>query len=230
MADIIEELLDDPIVGVDVFHATDDTGLLPEERSAASSLSRERRLKFAAVRDCARQGLRRLGVGAAPILRGAAGEPLWPAGVVGSMTHCSGYHAAAVARADQVAAIGIDAEVNRPLRYREMLDLVATAQERAWVAEFESAYPQVSWARLVFTAKESLFKAWFSVTGQSLGLGEIVVEVNPLSGEFHARTSASPGRGRDALSDRWSGRWMARDGLLVAAVSMRRSGQPQEDG
>ncbi|WP_338784223.1 4'-phosphopantetheinyl transferase superfamily protein [Streptomyces sp. DG1A-41] len=230
MAKIIEELLDRPIVGIDGFHASEEMGLLPDEEIVASSLSHERRLKFAAVRSCARQGLRRLGVSAAPILRGAAGEPVWPSGVVGSMTHCSGYHAAAVARADHVVAIGIDAEVNSPLRYREMLDLITTEEERAWISEFESEHPDVSWARLVFTAKESLFKAWFSVTRQPLGLGEIVVEVNPLSGEFHARTSASPGRGHGALLNRWSGRWMARNGLLVAAVSMRRSAQVPEEG
>ncbi|MFG3014462.1 4'-phosphopantetheinyl transferase [Streptomyces cinerochromogenes] len=145
------------------------------------------------------------------------------------MTHCTGYHAAAVAPSDEVAAIGIDAEANRPLRYREMLGLITTAEERAWIAEMESAYPDVSWARLVFTAKESVFKAWFSLTRYRLGLGEIVVRVNPLSGEFHARTSTPHGNGGDAFPNRLTGRWTARDGLLVAALSIRRSARVQEE-
>ncbi|MBX7550444.1 4'-phosphopantetheinyl transferase superfamily protein [Streptomyces sp. NPDC004232] len=228
MSEIIEELLERPIVGIDGFHTPGDMTLrnlrlLPEEESTAASLSPERRLKFAAVRNCARQGLHRLGIAPAPILRGPAGEPVWPSGIVGSMTHCSGYHAAAVARSDEVAAIGIDAEVNRPLRYHEMFDLITTREERAWIADVESAYPDVSWARLVFTAKESLFKAWFSITRRPLGLGQITVEVDPLSGEFHARTSVPPGHGDDAFSNPWCGRWTARNGFLVAAVSMRRS-------
>ncbi|UFR05208.1 4'-phosphopantetheinyl transferase superfamily protein [Streptomyces sp. Go40/10] len=226
---MIEELLDRPAVGSDGFHAPEHPALLPEEEIASSSMSRERRLKFAAVRTCAREGLRRLGVSTAPILRGPSGEPVWPSGIVGSMTHCTGYHAAAVAPSDEVAAIGIDAEANRPLRYREMLGLITTAEERAWIAEMESAYPEVSWARLVFTAKESVFKAWFSLTRHRLGLGEILVHVNPLSGEFHARTSTPHGSAGDAFPNRLTGRWMARDGLLVAALSIRRSARMHEE-
>ncbi len=46
----------------------------------------------------------------APILPGQRGAPRWPAGVVGSMTHCAGYRAAVVARADEVTSLGVDAE------------------------------------------------------------------------------------------------------------------------
>ena len=46
---------------------------------------------------------------------GAKREPLWPAGVVGSITHCDGYRAAAVARATDLATVGIDAEPHEPL-------------------------------------------------------------------------------------------------------------------
>jgi enterobactin synthetase component D / holo-[acyl-carrier protein] synthase len=51
----------------------------------------------------------------APILPGPAGEPGWPPGVTGSITHCPGYRACAVARTEDLAAIGIDAEPDEEL-------------------------------------------------------------------------------------------------------------------
>ena len=67
------------------------------------------------MRTCARIALGRLGLPPAPLLSGPKREPLWPDGVVGSITHCDGYRAVAVARADQLASIGIDAEPHAEL-------------------------------------------------------------------------------------------------------------------
>ncbi|MFE4453029.1 4'-phosphopantetheinyl transferase [Streptomyces sp. NPDC056796] len=224
---MIQELLRPPVVGFDGFRVPgrlglrDGPGLLPGEESAASAMSPARRLEFTAVRGCAREGLRRLGVRPAPILRGPAGEPLWPAGVVGSMTHCSGYHAAAVAPADEVAAVGIDAEVHAPLRYAEMLGLIATPEERARISGLTRDHPQVHWDRLAFVTKESVFKAWFALTGRPLGPGEIVVHLDPSGGHFRARPRTAGG---DAAPDvELSGRWAVRDGVLLAAVTVPRA-------
>ena len=52
----------------------------------------------------------RLGVPPAPILPGERGAPQWPAGYAGSITHCAGYRAAAVARTREMLTIGVDAE------------------------------------------------------------------------------------------------------------------------
>ncbi|MFS0691357.1 4'-phosphopantetheinyl transferase superfamily protein [Streptomyces nitrosporeus] len=227
---MIEEMLDRPVVGIDDLQDAAGSTLFPEEEIVSSSMSRERRLKFAAVRGCARQGLRELGISAGPILRGPGGEPVWPAGVVGSMTHCPGYHAAAVARSDEVAAIGIDAEVNGPLRHREMISLITTVEERTWISDLEASHPEVSWARLVFSAKESLFKAWFSFTGERLGLGDISIGTKESpDGEFTARVFARR-KGRCVpRPSRLTGRWMARDGLLVTATTIPRPSHG-EDG
>ena len=92
-----------------------------------------RRAEFTTVRTCARIALGRLGLPPAPLLTGSKREPLWPAGVVGSITHCDGYRAAAVARASEVAAIGIDAEPHDPLP-DGILDRVTLPAERAHLA------------------------------------------------------------------------------------------------
>ncbi len=69
----------------------------------------KRRREFAGGRDCARRALAALGIAPLAILSGERGEPLWPEGVVGAITHCAGYRGSAVARAGEVAALGIDA-------------------------------------------------------------------------------------------------------------------------
>jgi hypothetical protein len=68
-----------------------------ELRLMASAVPR-RRAEFAAGRACARAALRRLGINGWPLLVGSKREPLWPAGVVGSITHTDGLVAAAVSR------------------------------------------------------------------------------------------------------------------------------------
>src|SRR6516225_8640665 len=85
-------------------------GLFPAEEPAVRTAGPRRRAEFTAGRRCAREALARLGLPAAPVLAGRAGEPRWPAGVTGSITHCAGYRACAVARTADVTALGIDAE------------------------------------------------------------------------------------------------------------------------
>ncbi len=76
----------------------------------------------------------RIGVAGLPIRPDSDRVPQWPAGVVGSMTHCEGYRAAAVARSDELTGIGIDAEPHRPLPV-DALELVLRDDERAVPAE-----------------------------------------------------------------------------------------------
>jgi 4'-phosphopantetheinyl transferase N-terminal domain len=84
--------------------------LLPEERSSVSKAVGSRRWEFTTARTCARTALGGLGLSVVAIPAGPRGEPLWPPGVVGSITHCEGYRACAVARMDDLMSIGIDAE------------------------------------------------------------------------------------------------------------------------
>ena len=76
--------------------------LFPEEEAVVAGRSRSAGASSPPARACAREALAQLGAAPAPILPGRRGEPLWPAGVVGSITHCAGYRAGAVARADEL--------------------------------------------------------------------------------------------------------------------------------
>jgi len=90
---------------------------------------------------------------------GPSGEPLWPEGIAGSITH-SGTQAMAIAIRSQHALIGIDCEAILPEdEAREIKDGVIDAQEESVL--IQSGYPFALALTLVFSAKESLFKALF---------------------------------------------------------------------
>ncbi len=92
-----------------------DGNLFPEEEELIATAVPKRRNDFATARACARRAMGRLGLEPVAVLHGKRGMPLWPEGIVGSLTHCEGYRAAALARAGDVLSLGIDAEPHAPL-------------------------------------------------------------------------------------------------------------------
>jgi 4'-phosphopantetheinyl transferase EntD len=196
-----------------------DADLFPSESEALGRAVEKRRREFTAGRACARLALERLGVPVVAIPSGPHGEPLWPAGIVGSITHCHGYRAAAAARSDAVAALGIDAEPNGPLP-PGVLEEVVHGRERdlvdAGLAPVPDA-PPVDLPRLLFSAKEAIYKAWFPLAGRWLGFEDVEVSVDPAGG-FRARLLV-PG---PVVGDRpltgFTGRWALADGIIATAV------------
>jgi len=190
-----------------------DAVLFPAEAALLANAVAKRRQEFTAVRHCARLALAELGVAPAPILPGVRGAPVWPDGIVGSMTHCVGYRAAAVGRASQVGGLGIDAEEHGPLP-DGVLSLVSSAGERAHLAELASAHPEVHWERLLFSAKESVYKVWSPRTGEWLGFEEAEVSFDPVGETFTARVLV-PGP-----LPTMTGRYLVEDDIVVTAIAL----------
>lgn len=208
---MIELLVADGIATAEEFQDRLDGELFPEEAALIRNAVEGRRREFATGRHCARRALSRLGLPAVPILSGAHREPLWPAGVVGSITHCAGYRAAAVSTDKDVAAIGIDAEPFEPLP-AGVFEAVAAGDEAAAVHGLPGA---VAWDRLLFCAKESLYKAWFPLAQRWLGFEDAVVTLDP-AGTFAAEILV-PGPLAHV-----TGRWLAARGLVLCAVTVSR--------
>jgi 4'-phosphopantetheinyl transferase EntD len=193
--------------------------LFPAEEAVVARAVEKRRREFVTARVCARAALARLGLPAQAIPSGSRGEPRWPDGVVGSITHCAGYRACAVARRSDLATIGIDAELDQPLP-AGVLEDVSLSAERARLRELGRADAAVRWDRLLFSAKESVYKAWFPLAESWLGFEDAEVEIDPGEGRFSARLLV-PGptvEGRELTG--FSGRWLARDGLLLTAIGL----------
>ncbi|MFE5963981.1 4'-phosphopantetheinyl transferase [Streptomyces sp. NPDC056463] len=221
---MIDELLPPPLAVADTRHDRPDSVLYPAEARTVAGAVDERRREFATVRSCARQALRDLGVAPAPILNGERGAPVWPAGTIGSMTHCRGYRAAAVAYATELATIGIDAEPDLPIRDEGTRELVMVAEERDRVAALTARHPEVAWDRLVFSAKESVYKAWYPLTGRWLDFHEAVVTVDPDRGAFHARLLVPGPEVGGRRVGTFQGGWLRRDGILLTAIALTRTG------
>jgi 4'-phosphopantetheinyl transferase EntD len=169
----------------EMFSDAPESTMFPIEAASIAGAVAERRREFGTVRCCAREALRRIGVPAVPVLPDWDGAPLWPAGVVGSMTHCAGYRAAAVARTGDVRGVGIDAEPHAALP-SEVLYLVLQDEERARQRMLADADRGLHWDRIVFCAKEAVYKAWFPLTRRWLDFADVSTTVR-LDGTFDAR-------------------------------------------
>lgn len=209
-----DALLPDSVVTVQVGGDVAGAILLGAEPERVARAVPSRRREYATVRHCARAGMARLGVAAAPILHGEGGQPIWPQGVVGSMTHCPGLRAASVARARDLRSIGIDAEPHAPLPDGVLVE-VADEEERGALDTLAALDPSVHWDRLLFSAKESSYKAWYPLVGGRLMFTEANVDLDP-DGGFEARFPTA-GDSRDGLIH---GTWTIVDGLVLTAVTV----------
>jgi 4'-phosphopantetheinyl transferase EntD len=198
-----------------------DVELFPEEERALGNPVEKRRREFLTGRACARDALAGLGLPPAPVGSGARGEPLWPPGVVGSITHCEGYRACAVARTSSALALGIDAERNAPLA-AGVWEEVAHGPEREHRDDGSASAPHLD--AVLFSAKEAIFKAWFPLTRRWLGFGDAEVSIES-PGVFTARLLAPAS---DAFAEPLGelvGRWTADADVVVTAVLL--SGPPE---
>ena len=178
---------------------SDPPGLapLPEEEPLIAKSVAKRRNEFITVRHCARIALGELGVPPVPILKGDKGEPCWPDGVVGSLTHCTGYRGAVVGRSAAVRSVGIDAEPHDVLPHG-VLDAITLDEERHEIA----ALPEgLHWDRILFCAKEATYKAWFPLTKRWLGFEDahIVFDVDPGTASDRSVRLQDPDRPRGAV-------------------------------
>ncbi|WP_189224732.1 4'-phosphopantetheinyl transferase family protein [Saccharothrix coeruleofusca] len=216
---MIEDLLPEPVAAVESFGDPAEAVLFPEEEEHIARSVDKRRREFTTGRHCARVALGRLGLPPVPLLPGPKREPLWPAGVVGSITHCAGYRAAAVARASEVWTVGIDAEPDEPTP-DGVLEAIALPGELARTAELRAADGKTSWDRLLFSAKETVYKAWFPLTRSWLGFEDAEVTIDPDGGTFSARILVEAPVVDGIPLTGFTGRWLARDGFVVTAIAV----------
>ncbi|MFH9352798.1 4'-phosphopantetheinyl transferase [Kitasatospora sp. NPDC017646] len=215
---MIGDLLPDVVVTEVAYDDPPEARLEPAEEEAIARAVDKRRCEFTTVRHCARTALDRLGVPYRPLVPGLRGAPSWPDGVIGSLTHCDGFRAAAVARTGTLASVGIDAEPALPLP-EGVQEAIALPVEQQRLAELTAERPGTPWDRILFSAKESVYKAWFPLTELWLDFQEAELDLCP-DGTFSARLLVpGPVVGGRRL-DGFDGRWAVRDGLLATAIAV----------
>ncbi len=157
------------LVGHRLIVPGDELGLLPEEAAAIPSRVAEVRRASGAVRIVARGLLARIGHPDCALPTRVMEGPRWPAGVIGSLAHDAHVAIAAVGTRRDARAVGIDIEPPEILP-PETLELVATPEERRRIADDP-------WrGRLLFAAKEAVYKAVYPLDGVFLEHHDIVVD------------------------------------------------------
>lgn len=214
---MIEQIL--PIDITSSYALSDDptARLYPEEIIQIGSATEKKLREFATTRNLARKALQELGYPPTAILRGPMGAPIWPNGIVGSMTHCVGYRAVAVAAHNEILSMGIDAEPHEPLP-PGVLYQISLASEREWLSR---APDGIHWDRLLFSAKESIYKLWFPLTGLWLDFDEASITFAPDNGSFTAQLLGVSPQTAGYVPNILRGQFLIRDGLILTSVYLR---------
>jgi 4'-phosphopantetheinyl transferase EntD len=221
---MIELLLPDGVAAVEAFDDTPGERPFPGEEDLVAKAVEDRRREFVTARRCAREALAQLGFPPAPIRSGPARDPRWPTGVIGSITHCPGFRAAVVASRTVLAGVGIDAEVHEPLP-EGVQEAVAVPREATMLVALASTDPAVHWDRLLFSAKESVYKVWYPLTGRWLGFEDVLLSIDATARTFTARLLVDGARlDSGPPLTQLTGEFLVARGLVVTAVILRDAG------
>ncbi|MCP1845715.1 4'-phosphopantetheinyl transferase EntD [Bradyrhizobium sp. USDA 4524] len=156
--------------------------LWPPEYRIVQNAVKKRQEEFATGRFYARSALRGLGLIPAPILADKNRVPIWPSGIVGSISHCDAFCGAIVAYARNVRTLGFDVEDASPLE-SDLIPIISSTNELTQ-AEAGSSYDRGNVAKCLFSIKESIFKAYFPVTRRFLDFKDVHVELDWASMTF----------------------------------------------
>lgn len=157
-------------IGCRAIRDGDENLLLPREARTIPSHRLHARRASGAARMIARQLLALEGVEDPVIERSASGAPLWPAGITGSLAHDDVMAVAVVARRAGIFSLGIDVEPAEPLP-DEVAAIVPTPGDVLAGIDQPLAF------RLLFSAKEAVYKASYPLDGKILGYEHIAVDL-----------------------------------------------------
>ncbi len=183
-----------------------------KELIAIDSMVPTRRNEFIHGRVCARAALDKLGFPAQAIPVGADRAPIWPEGVVGSISHCGPVAAAATAHRHEFAGLGIDLETDEPLD-SATLQLICRPSEQNWLQETDDP---LRFAKLIFSAKESIYKSIWPTIRHFVDFKDIGIHLDVDAGGF------APVEWADNLPDwimqRITGRCLLQDGWIITTT------------
>jgi 4'-phosphopantetheinyl transferase EntD len=192
--------------------ALHDDELFPEELACLAKAVDKRRAEFGTARVCARRALGRLGFAPMPLVPNRDRSPVWPAGVVGSITHTRGYCAVVVAQDSAFISLGVDAEQDKTLT-PDLIEMICTPAERESLFERDAV--------VYFAAKEAFYKCQYPLTQKFLGFQDVELDLDLAAGSFSARIIKE-----DADKPAWlpqlRGRILREHGLVLCAMTYER--------
>ena len=211
---LLTSLFDSPVVARVCTGTPLMTGLYPEEARHVASAVAVRQAHFTAGRLSAHAALEALGVPSRPLLADAARAPVWPTGVVGSITHTDGFCGAVVAPRTRYCGLGIDAE-QRAHVTEELWREILTSAELRWLRE-QPASQRAEMATVMFCAKEAFYKCQYQVTGAWLGFEAAEVAVNDRAFLLSLLQTV----GELVAGQEFSGRFAVLPSIIVAGIAI----------
>jgi len=151
--------------------------LFPEEQAEVSWAVEKRRAEFAAGRSLARIALTEIEHAPCAIPQ-ADRAPMWPSGIVGSITHNNEYVAVCVVNRATHAGIGIDIEAARRVT-DDIETRILTPEEIG-----DTTVPDARTLR--FACKEAVYKAVNPIVGEFFGFQAVRIDLDAPSGSFSA--------------------------------------------
>lgn len=198
--------------------------LTAREWRAIGHCAEARILDFCAGRACARLALAQYGVHGFDLLAAEDRQPLWPKGLVGSITHTEGFAAAVVAEQRLVAGLGIDVERLGAV-HSDLWPPICTAAELERLRALAPPQQPLA-AALTFVAKEAFFKCQYPLAAERFGFEEVELERStgsPAGGDFHLRVLRAsrldrflPPEARRGIA----GRYLRRGPYLIGALAV----------
>ena len=149
---------------------------LPLDKLSISSnhqFSPKRLADFSTGRYCAIKALEQLGIQDAIIPMGEDRAPIWPEGIVGSISHCDSLTGAIVAKSADHVSLGLDVEeIGRVTP--DLWDLVFTENEKNYLSRLSDEDKLVQ-STAIFSIKEAFYKFQHPITKTFLDFLDVEV-------------------------------------------------------
>jgi enterobactin synthetase component D len=175
-----------PGIGIACMDVDGDPQRLYTEECAAVRLAVPRRQReFAAGRQAARRAMMDIGWPPLAIPSAPDRAPVWPEGLIGSISHNEQACVAVVCPRGPWQAIGIDIEVHRPIE-TSLWSTICTPREMALLPSQPGPLRGLAVAHL-FSAKEAVYKWQFPLTGRMLDFQQVQITLDAAMQTFSAR-------------------------------------------
>jgi 4'-phosphopantetheinyl transferase EntD len=158
--------------------------VFPEEERAVTKAVTRRRVEFSAGRHCARRAMAQLGYASCAIPAAPDRVPVWPSGLVGSITHTEDYCAAVVASDRAYKTVGIDIEAVNAVS-AELADQVLRADETD-MFEDRNHLDGADWLTLHFCLKEAAYKVFYPEFMKIIDFQQMRIRLNAAARSFTA--------------------------------------------
>jgi 4'-phosphopantetheinyl transferase EntD len=222
LSTFVSELYPPGVAAAELSRPGDASLLYPEEAASIVRAVPKRAGEFAAGRLCARRALAEFGILGFALEMAPDRAPVWPASMVGSITHTEGFCAAVVAERRRFRSLGLDVEAAGGVKC-ELWGHICIPAELAWLDSLP-VRDRACAATLIFSVKEAFYKCQYPVTRERLTFADLCVALpEPTSGGSSgavAAVLATPTRPIAAGLESFRGTYRIMGGLIAAGFHL----------